>query len=281
MPRAKLPEDIREWIGGPGKDFIKNWLCNPNSQSQATTLLESSQNTVPACPEELADMGRGWPHDRQPDTSGSLGSLVGPTPQELTDVELVMQEDMPEPRYDGQPDTSGSLGSLVDSTPQGLTDAERIMQGGIPEPRHIPTWAWPENRGTKRSFEWVTRDITSHDRQDVSESYGPAQSLETVQETSEACPSVPQEFPLMWMMIWQCFRMCSLTLKKVQELNIQQDTRKNDGCKLTFAAMPKCSENRATVPALFKPSEATSVLASSSHGLMVGQKVPIFVFADV
>ena len=226
-------------------------------------------------------MGRGWPHDRQPDTSGSLGSLVGPTPQELTDVELVMQEDMPEPRYDGQPDTSGSLGSLVDSTPQGLTDAERIMQGGIPEPRHIPTWAWPENRGTKRSFEWVTRDITSHDRQDVSESYGPAQSLETVQETSEACPSVPQEFPLMWMMIWQCFRMCSLTLKKVQELNIQQDTRKNDGCKLTFAAMPKCSENRATVPALFKPSEATSVLASSSHGLMVGQKVPIFVFADV
>ena len=274
MPRAKVPDDIREWIDGPGKVFIKNWLHNPNSQSQATTVLESSQDTVPACREELAGMGRGWPHDRQPDTTGPLGSLTDPTPQDLSDAEHILQVDMPEPRHDRQPDTTGPL----DSTPQGLTDAERIMQEDIPEPRHIPTWAWPENRGKKRSFEWVTHDFTSQDCQHALDSYGPAQSLEAIQEMSEALPSVPQEFPLMWMMIWQCFRMCSLTFEKVQELSMHQDTRNNEDCNLIFSAMPKSSGNRDAVPARIEHSEPTSVLTPSSHGLHDRTEVPELCF---
>lgn len=94
---------------------------------------------------------------------------------------------------------------------------------------------------------------------------GPAQSLETIQETSEARPSVPQEFPLMWMMIWQCFRMCSLTLEKVQELSMHQDTRNNEDCNLTFSAKPQSSGNRDAVPARIEHSEPTSVLQDRSE----------------
>ena len=174
-------------------------------------------------------MGRGWPHDRQPDTTGSL----------------------------------------EDSTPQELTDAEHIIQEDMPEPRHIPSWAWPERRGTKRSFEWVTRDSISQGNQDTLRPCGPEQPLGTIQEVNVSHPTVSQDFSMMWLIIWQCFLMCRSTLAKVQELNAQQDSGREYNCNLslTVEPKPKPSERQDAYATLPRASGAASPFTSQPAGV--------------
>ena len=156
---------------------------------------------MPASPEEIAALGISWPHDRQPDAADSF----------------------------------------FDSAPQEPTDAERILQEDMPEPRHIPAWAWQEGRGAKRSFDWVTHDLAAQDSENKRRTRLPAQVLPIPAKAKADDPmTIPEESQLMfmWMMVCLCFRMCTSALAKVQDASAQRDSGREQSGNLALTAEP-------------------------------------------
>ena len=188
MPRTKIPDDVKQWIKGQGKDWLRNWL-QQGCDSQISRDSET-QETLPASPTALAEMGRHplpdvWPHDRQP-----------------TGFE-----------------------SQADMNKAPVDDAVKILEEELPEPRHIPAWAWPVIRGTKRVFLWESQD-SLHKRQkheDPSPGKPPAEEVATSSNESLACPNLA----MLWM-LWQCFSMCCWLTSRFQERDIKSPNALHD-----------------------------------------------------